>query len=67
MAGIFADGVLVSSSRTERDKVRHPLLTPLSQSEALLVKLAKGDPVDRPRDGRPVRRERDALIAEMMK
>jgi len=45
MEQISADGVLVSGARTEREKVRHPLLSPLSQLQSMLVKLARAIPL----------------------
>jgi phage terminase small subunit len=48
MNAILADGVVVSGARSERDKVRHPLLTPWSQTQAALVKLARAIPLADP-------------------
>jgi len=45
MQQILSDGVLVAGARTEREKVRHPLLTPLSQLQSMLVKLARSIPL----------------------
>lgn len=45
MNAILRDGALVPGSRTERDKVRHPLLTPLNQAQAMLVRLANAIPL----------------------
>ena len=67
MNAILADGVLVSGARSDREKVRHPLLTPLSQSQAMLVKLARAIPlVDlKPdRDGAAIDAYIDAMAAE---
>jgi phage terminase small subunit len=67
MNAILADGVLVSGSRSDRDKVRHPLLTPLSQSQAMLVKLARAIPLVDPKpdkDGAAIDAFIDAMVAE---
>jgi hypothetical protein len=45
MQQILHDGALVSGARSEREKVRHPLLTPLSQLQSMLVKLARSIPL----------------------
>ena len=66
MDAILADGVLVAGARSDREKVRHPLLTPLSQSQATLIKLARAIPLVNPapdKDGAAV----DAFIDDMMK
>ncbi len=65
MNAILADGVLVAGARSDREKVRHPLLTPLSQSQAMLVKLARAIPLVDPkpdRDGAGI----DAFINDML-
>ena len=66
LAAILQDGVLVAGSRTGREKIRHPLLTPLSQSQSMLVKLARAIPLVDPklvdRDGNAA----DAMIDAMM-
>ena len=64
MNTILEDGVLVSGSRNG-DKVRHPLLTPLSQSQAMLVKLARVIPLADPKSNRESA-ELDAFITEMV-
>lgn len=66
LAGIVQDGVLVSGARSEREKIRHPLITPWSQTQAMLVKLARVIPLVDPkavdRDGVAA----DAMIDAMM-
>ena len=64
MSAILADGVVVAGSRSDRDKVRHPLFTPWSQCQANLIRLARTIPLVDPspdRDAAAV----DALIAEL--
>jgi len=66
MQQILADGVLVSGARTEREKLRHPLLTPLSQLQSMLVKLARSIPLSfagADTDGAAVDRLIDSLVA----
>lgn len=41
LAAILADGVVVPGSRSDRDRVRHPLWTPYSQCQANLIRLAR--------------------------
>jgi phage terminase small subunit len=48
VSGILADGVFVSGGRSEREKVRHPLWTPLSQCQSTLIKLARRIPLINP-------------------
>jgi hypothetical protein len=67
MNAILADGVLVPGARSERGKVRHPLLTPLSQSQAMLVKLARAIPLVAPKadkDGAGIDAWIDAMVAD---
>jgi hypothetical protein len=44
LAAILADGVCVEGAR-ERERVRHPLLTPLSQTLGHLTRLARAIPL----------------------
>jgi phage terminase small subunit len=45
LAAIIADGVVVAGSRSDRDRVRHPLWTPYSQTQANLIRLARSIPL----------------------
>jgi hypothetical protein len=45
LAAILADGVVVAGSRSERERVRHPLWTPYQQCQANLIKLARSIPL----------------------
>ena len=46
---ILADGVVVAGSRSDRDRVRHPLWTPYSRTQANLVRLARSIPLVDPK------------------
>jgi phage terminase small subunit len=64
LSAILADGVLVAGSRSDRDRVRHPLWTPYSQCQANLIRLARSIPLANPSadmDGAAI----DAFIDEM--
>jgi phage terminase small subunit len=45
LTAIIADGVLVAGSRSERDRVRHPLWTPYTQCQQNLIRLARTIPL----------------------
>lgn len=49
LAAILADGVVVAGSRSERERVRHPLWTPYQQCQANLIKLARSIPLVDPK------------------
>ena len=46
---ILADGVMVTGSRSERDRVRHPLWTPYTQCQQTLIRVARTIPLVDPR------------------
>jgi hypothetical protein len=68
MNAIIGDGVLVPGARNgERNKVRHPLLTPWSQTQATLIRLGKAIPLVDPKgtnDGNVIDAYIDGLIGE---
>src|SRR5262249_49959203 len=49
LASILADGVMVTSSRSERDRVRHPPRTPYTQCQQNLIRLARSIPLFDPK------------------
>ena len=49
LTAILADGVMVVGSRSERDRVRHPLWTPFTQCQANLIRLARSIPLVDPK------------------
>lgn len=49
LKAILADGVVVAGSRSERDRVRHPLWTPYSQCQQALIRLARTIPLVDPK------------------
>lgn len=67
MAAILADGVVVAGSRSERERVRHPLFTPWSQCQSTLIKLARSIPLVDPKadhSGAAIDAWIDELVAE---
>jgi phage terminase small subunit len=46
---ITAEGVMVPGSRSERDRVRHPLWTPYMQCQQTLIRLARSIPLTDPK------------------
>jgi hypothetical protein len=46
---ILADGVVVTGSRSERDRFRHPLWTPYTQCQQNLIRLARSIPLVDPK------------------
>jgi hypothetical protein len=49
LSQILADGVMVTGSRSERDRVRHPLWTPYTQCQQTLIRLARTVPLTDPK------------------
>ena len=49
MKAIVADGVMVAGARSERERVKHPMWSPLSQSQSTLIKLARSIPLVNPK------------------
>jgi phage terminase small subunit len=49
LTAIIADGVVVAGSRSERERIRHPLWTPYQQTQANLIKLARSIPLVNPK------------------
>ena len=49
LTAILADGVVVAGSRSDRDRVRHPLWTPYTQCQQNLIRLARSIPLVDPK------------------
>jgi hypothetical protein len=49
LTAILADGVVVAGSRSDRDRVRHPLWTPYTQCQQNLIRLARTIPLVDPK------------------
>jgi phage terminase small subunit len=49
LATILADGVVVACSRSDRERVRHPLWTPYTQCQQNLIRLARTVPLVDPK------------------
>lgn len=49
LAAILSDGVVVAGSRSDRERVRHPLWTPYTQSQMNLIRLARSIPLVDPK------------------
>jgi hypothetical protein len=45
LSQILADGVVVAGSRSDRERVRHPLLTPYQQCHQALIRYARTIPL----------------------
>lgn len=65
--GIIQDGVLVGGARSDREKVRHPLFTPWSQMQTMLVKLARAIPLVDPKSVDLAGAAIDAAIDAMLR
>jgi hypothetical protein len=51
LTAILADGVVVAGSRSDRDRVRHPLWTPYTQCQQNLIRLARNIRLVDPKGG----------------
>lgn len=49
LASILEDGAMVPGSRSDRERVRHPLWTPYTQCQANLIRLARSIPLVDPK------------------
>ncbi|WP_232517792.1 hypothetical protein [Mycobacterium intracellulare] len=49
ISNIMQDGVVVAGSRSDRDRVRHPLWTPYTQCQQTLIRLARSIPLVDPK------------------